>query len=115
MRRTPLKPDKSGQYYRNLGWKRTRTGHRGQHKFLLGTNKKEAESRNALLERLWQSIEERDGEGATWSEFTLNIGIAFASGKTEVLIERGKTQSYIPGVESCHINDATYARQVNDA
>ena len=57
MRRTTLKPDKTGQYYRNLGRKRSRSGKDCQHKFMLGLNRNEAEARNALLERLWQSIE----------------------------------------------------------
>ena len=48
MRETKLKPDKSGVIWRNLGWKKTRTGQRSQAKFNLGTNTKEAQTRLAL-------------------------------------------------------------------
>ena len=88
--RTKLKPDQNGEYYRNLGWKKTRTGQRSQHKFLLGTNKKEAEARNALLERLWQSIEERYGATTDWDEFALEVAKAIANGETEVASSVGK-------------------------
>jgi hypothetical protein len=90
MRETSLKPDKNGVIWRNLGWKKTRTGQRSQHKFNLGTNRKEAQSRFALLKRLWQTVQEREGEDATWSEFTLKVGTVIANGKTEVVVDRQK-------------------------
>lgn len=115
MRRTTLKPDKTGQYYRNLGWKRSRNGNVGQHKFMLGPNRKEAEARNALLERLWQSIEDRLGERAAWDEFTLSIGTTIARGQTELLLQRRSLGlSYISGQGECYENDSDYARRLND-
>jgi len=115
MRETSLKPDKNGVIWRNLGWKKTRTGQRSQHKFNLGTSRKEAQARLVLLKRLWQSIQEREGQDTSWSEFTLKIGTVIASGKTEVVVEHRKTKSYVRGVEWCYVDDATYASAVNDA
>ena len=37
-----------------------------------------------------------------------------ASGKTEVVVEHRRMKSYIPGVEWCYLDDATYARSIND-
>lgn len=65
MRETSLKPDKNGVIWRNLSRKKTRTGQCSQHKFNLGTNRKEAQSRVALLKPLWQTIQEREGGDAT--------------------------------------------------
>jgi hypothetical protein len=112
MRKTTLKPDQNGEYYRNLGWKRTRTGNRGQHKFLLGTNRKEAEARNVLLERVWQTIEDKQGQHAEWSEVTLDIGTAIAKGTNEVRITRREILSSIPGVGTCFERDMDYARRI---
>ena len=113
MRRTALKPDSNGQYYRNLGWKRTRTGQRGQHKFLLGTNRKEAEARLLILERLWQSVEERQGKKAEWTEFTIKVGTAIARGETEIPYEQDKGPSTIPGVAWCYERNEEYVRSFN--
>ncbi|MGA2255436.1 MAG: helix-turn-helix domain-containing protein [Thermoguttaceae bacterium] len=117
MRERNLRPDKNGIIWRNLGWKKTRTGQRSQHKFNLGTNKKEAQARFAILKRLWQSLEEREGEKATWTDFALAMGTALASGKTEVEIDRPKLTIERDGVviESCYRSDADYAREVNSA
>src|SRR5208337_568893 len=113
MRRSTLKPDQNGEYYRNLGWKKTRTGQRSQHKFLLGTNKKEAEARNALLERVWQPIEERYGAAAEWGGFAFEVAKAIAKGETEIPYERRKDMSSVPGVAWCYERDTDYARAFN--
>jgi hypothetical protein len=114
MRETSLKPDRNGVIWRNLGWKKTRTGQRSQHKFNLGTNRKEAQYRFAILKRLWQTIQEREGEDATWDDFTLRVGTGIASGKTEVEIEHRKSKSYRQDAEWYYVDDATYARSIND-
>ena len=62
---------------------------------------------------MWQSIEEREGKDATWGYESLKWGTAIASGKTEIVVEHGKTSSYIPGVKWCYISDEMYARGVN--
>ena len=45
----------NGQYTRNLGWKLNEsTGEYVQHKFYLGTDRKQAERRNQRLVELWE-------------------------------------------------------------
>ena len=58
-RRTTWKPDHSGQYPKQIGWKLSASGKRTQHKFRLGTHQREAERREARLRALWDVIERR--------------------------------------------------------
>ena len=51
------KPDKQGKYARQLGWKINDSGNKVQHKFRLGTNKREAERRDSELRQIWEAIE----------------------------------------------------------
>lgn len=59
------RPEASGQYSRNLGWKLDeKTGKYSQHKFYLGTDSKQAERRKQRLEEFWEHIERtHTGEG----------------------------------------------------
>ncbi len=52
-------PDKQGHYARQLGWKRSTTGKKVQHKFRLGRDRQVAEVRESLLRRIWEAIERR--------------------------------------------------------
>ena len=81
----------NGQYTRNLGWKlNERTGEYVQHKFYLGTDRKQAERRNQRLVELWEQEERRHtGAGrATWNPLTLRIAKAFANGEIQITVER---------------------------
>jgi hypothetical protein len=57
-----LKPDPNGRYRPYLGWKEGLDGERRQHRFNLGSDKREAESRFALLRSLWEQNCERYGD-----------------------------------------------------
>ncbi|QDT85295.1 hypothetical protein [Gimesia chilikensis] len=83
------RPDHSGQYARQLGWKRNDNGRKIQHKFRLGTDRREAERRDGMLRQLWEEI-----EGATaqqeplWNDFTLDIArAAVCHDITDILCE----------------------------
>lgn len=83
------KPDRSGNYVRQLGWKRNDNGRKIQHKFRLGTDRREAERRDGMLRQLWEEI-----EGATaqqeplWNDFTLDIArAAVCHDITDILCE----------------------------
>jgi hypothetical protein len=55
------KPDREGQYARQLGWKVNGRGKRVQHKFRLGSDKSAAAVREALLRRVWDIVERHAG------------------------------------------------------
>lgn len=79
------KPDKQGQYARQLGWKLNSKGTRVQHKFRLGTDKREAERRDDRLRQLWEKIDGDAPDGtALWDEVTLEIGKQLARGADKV-------------------------------
>ncbi|MFI4851276.1 MAG: helix-turn-helix domain-containing protein [Gimesia chilikensis] len=75
------KPDRQGQYVRQLGWKRNDSGRKIQHKFRLGSDRREAERRDGLLRQLWEKIEGTTTEQEPlWNEFTLDLARAIAKG-----------------------------------
>ena len=75
------RPDRSGQYARQLGWKLNSRQQKIQHKFRLGTDRREAESRDELLRQLWERIEAEAGQrAALWDDYTLEIAKAVARG-----------------------------------
>jgi len=78
-RNTDLKADAQGRYRPYLGWKLGDDGVRRQHRFNLGTDRKEAERRMARLRELWAENEEVAGE-PTWTPFALSWGNQIAQG-----------------------------------
>ena len=60
--RLTWKPDSRGYYTRALGWEYSKSGKLQQHKFLLGTDRKEAERRERKLRELWETFERTCGE-----------------------------------------------------
>src|SRR3712207_2345976 len=54
IRKHDLRPDPQGRYRPYLGWKRGKDGVRRQHRFNLGTDKKEAEYRLAKIRQLYE-------------------------------------------------------------
>lgn len=73
--------DRSGQYARQLGWKRNAQQQKVQHKFRLGSDRRTAESRDELLRKMWERIEaESDQQEPLWDEHTLEIAKAVARG-----------------------------------
>ncbi len=78
---TLSKPDREGQYARQLGWKLNARGKRVQHKFRLGSDKSAAELREALLRRVWETVEKHAGvDDPVWSNAALEIANQVAKG-----------------------------------
>ena len=80
-------PDSQGQYVRQLGWKDSGSGGRGQHKFRLGTDQREAERRDDRLRQLWdQIVKDRGAEAgeARWDDLTLEIARQIARGAERI-------------------------------
>jgi hypothetical protein len=75
------KPDREGQYARQLGWKVNGRGKRVQHKFRLGSDKSAATVREALLRRVWDIVERHAGtQDPVWTNVTLEIANQVAKG-----------------------------------
>ena len=55
--RLQWKPDPRGYFTRQIGWKISRSGKTQQHKFILGTDRREAEARERKLRELWDQFE----------------------------------------------------------
>ena len=87
------KPDSQGQYVRQLGWKLTPKGSKGQHKFRLGTDRPEAERRDARLRQLWETIERDCCDGQPlWDDLTLEIAKQIAKGVINVDLDPVSTE-----------------------
>jgi len=83
------KPDSKGYYTRQIGWKTSKTGKLVQHKFILGTDLKEAKRREAKLRELWESFEATQEESRVhWPAGLLEIAKRVAKGVGEVAIPR---------------------------
>ncbi len=81
------KPDAKGHYTRQLGWKTNEKGQRVQHKFRLGSDKREAELREALLRKVWETIASSPyGSVALWNEATLEIASQVSKGVSPIKI-----------------------------
>jgi len=74
-------PDAQGQYARQLGWKIDPQGRRVQHKFRLGTDRKEAQRRDDRLRAVWEQVEAQfHGDQPVWDSRTLEIARQLAKG-----------------------------------
>ena len=82
-RNTALKPDANGRYRPYLGWKTGDDGIRRQHRFNLGSDRKEAERRMARLRELWAENETVAGE-PTWTPFALSCANQIAQGDYKI-------------------------------
>ncbi|EAQ80610.1 hypothetical protein [Blastopirellula marina] len=88
--RRTWKPDARGYYSRQLGWERTQSGKLQQHKFLLGTDRKEAEHRERKLKELWDRFcESCDEPRPLWTDHLLMIAKRIAKGIPNVPVRRG--------------------------
>lgn len=76
------KPDKKGNYKRDLGKKVSGSPHR----FYLGKDPDQAEQRKQRLESVWASIEAQaeSPENAFWTDASIQIGIAIGKGENSV-------------------------------
>ena len=84
------KPDGRGYYNRSIGWKQSITGKVQQHKFILGTDRKEAEKRERKLRELWDVYASGcDEDRPFWTDDLLAIARRIAKGEPDVVIPRG--------------------------
>ncbi|QDU96273.1 hypothetical protein [Lignipirellula cremea] len=91
--RRTWKPDPRGYYSRQLGWERSRSGKLQQHKFLLGTDRKEAERRERKLSELWDTFAASCQEDRPlWPDDLLIIAKRIAKGTPEIPIPRGPSE-----------------------
>lgn len=87
--RTNWKPNSRGYYERQIGWKRTRNGNLQQHKFLLGTDLKEAKRRERKLREIWEEFAGSQEEAKPiWPPGLLEIAKRVAKGVAEIAIPR---------------------------
>jgi hypothetical protein len=91
--RQKWKPDSRGYYTRQLGWELSKSGKLQQHKFILGTDRKEAERRERKLRELWDSFcNSCEDERPLWPEDLLIIAKRIAKGTPEIPIPRGPSE-----------------------
>ena len=85
--RKTWKPQRDGQYVRQLGWKRGPSGKLTQVKFRLGTDLREAKRREMMLVELWEYVEEdAKTEPVMWPAEALPIAKQIArEGRASVL------------------------------
>ena len=97
------KPDSQGQFVRQLGWKLNTKAKRVQHKFRLGTEKREAERREDRLRQLWEQVEKDDQSGQPlWDGLTLEIARQIAKGNDKIILAPSEDAE----------SDADYARRL---
>jgi len=73
VRRT-WRPSSDGQFARQVGWKLTRSGKRGQVKFRLGSDVREAKRRELMLVRMWEYVEKTsDADPLVWPSELLDL------------------------------------------
>ena len=88
--RLTWKPDSRGYYTRHIGWERTKSGKLQQHKFLLGTDRKEAERRERKLRELWDEFEKTCQEHRPlWPDGLLEVAMRVAKGAINIPVPRG--------------------------
>lgn len=84
-RERDLRPDPQGRYRPYLGWKLGVDGERRQHRFNLGTDKREAERRMALLRSIWEENCRQNGDN--WEPSVLVFAEAVARGEQQILLQ----------------------------
>jgi len=76
-----------------LGWERSKSGKLQQHKFLLGTDRKEAERRERKLCELWESFCKcSDDPRPLWPDDLLIIAMRIAKGIPQIPVPRGPAE-----------------------
>ena len=98
--RRQWKPDSRGYYTRQLGWKLTKSGKRQQHKFILGTDLRQAEVREVKLREIWTAVVSQAREpDPLWSGTDLEVGRAVAKGADDFFLARniGETPTSYAG------------------
>lgn len=87
--RKKWKPNSRGYYERQIGWKKTNSGNVQQHKFLLGTDLREAQRRERKLREIWDEFAgTQDDPRPIWPAGLLEIAKRVAKGAAEIAIPR---------------------------
>lgn len=82
-------PDPRGYYARQIGWEHSKSGKLQQHKFLLGTDRKEAENRERKLRELWETFEKSCQEPRPlWPPALLAVAQRIAKGIPDIPVPR---------------------------
>lgn len=82
-------PDPRGYYARQIGWELSKSGKLQQHKFLLGTDRKDAESRERKLRELWDAFEKSCQEPRPlWPPALLAVAQRIAKGIPDIPVPR---------------------------
>ena len=103
------KPDSRGYYTRQIGWEQSESGKIQQHKFILGTDRKEAEKRERKLRELWDSFVAGRKEGRPfWSDDIMAIAKRVAKGIPDVPIPRGPQEKQYQYAERIQRIQAKY-------
>ena len=104
-RNRDLRPDPHGRYRPYLGWKVGEDGKRRQHRFNLGTDKREAERRFAKIRELYDD-NCRFVREDTWSPLALSFAEEIAQGRIRI--------SYLPPPPELCIDDPVtdYAQMI---
>src|SRR5215210_2269083 len=86
-RKHELRPDPQGRYRPYLGWKIGEDGVRRQHRFNLGTDKRQAEYRFAKIRQLYEEncrVYNPGGDGF-WSPRALSYAELIARGQSRII------------------------------
>jgi hypothetical protein len=126
--RKTWKPGKDGQFTRQIGWRRTRSGKLGQIKFRLGSDLREARRREMMLVQLWESVERQaEAEPATWVAEALHLAKQIARhGRATVPKRPGEPNSLyfhrvtqlaerLPGIPLLPADAAAYRQAAEDS
>lgn len=121
--RRQWKPDRNGQFTRQIGWNTSRNGNRAQPKFRLGSDVKMAKQREAILQQLWTSVERTSGDrSALWTDSTLAMAKQIAKGESvtcpkltgeldeDYAIRIGRLREDLPLVQFVPDDEAEYRR-----
>jgi len=107
--RTQWKPNSKGYYERQIGWKRSSSGKLLQHKFLLGTDLREAQRRERKLRELWDRFEASQlEERLLWPEALLEIAKRVAKGDSKIEIPRKPDEMQFTYADRIRRLQATY-------
>jgi integrase len=94
--RKTWKPQRDGQYVRQLGWKRGTNGKLTQPKFRLGTDPREAKRREIMLTELWEHVEQQaNGEPVCWPLEALQLATEIAREGRAVVPKRNGEPSTV--------------------
>src|SRR5471030_1636108 len=83
--------DKANQWRRDLGFKTTKSGEIGQHRFRFGNDEKPAQLAENRLVAFWEALQtfiagERKAERCLWEDWSLAIANEIRDGKINVVV-----------------------------